>query len=80
MDYLSSNQVKKYIPLNFSLLNLFCLFDLANFQKPQLAVNALRKSDLANLTENQGIWMHNARSKKDRNANYVGLFRGGSRI
>ena len=37
MNYLSSNQVKKYIPLNFSLVDLFCLFDLLNFQKTRVS-------------------------------------------
>ena len=36
MNYLSSDQAKKYILLNFSLFDLFCLFDLSNFQKAQL--------------------------------------------
>ena len=36
MNYLSSNQVKKYIVLNFCLIDLFCLFDLLNFKKTQL--------------------------------------------
>ena len=36
MDYLSSDQAKKYILFNFSLMILFCLFDLSNFQKTQV--------------------------------------------
>ena len=36
MYYLSSDQVNKYILLNFSYFDLFCLFDLSNFQKPQM--------------------------------------------
>ena len=36
MNYLSSDQVKKYILLNFILVDLFCLFDLLNFQKTQV--------------------------------------------
>ena len=33
MKYLSSDQAKKYILVNFSLIDLFCLFDLLDFQK-----------------------------------------------
>ena len=33
MNYLSSDQAKKYILLNFILIDLFCLFDLLDFQK-----------------------------------------------
>ena len=38
MDYLSSDQVKKYILLNFSLFDLSCQFDLSNFRNPQIDV------------------------------------------
>ena len=33
MDYLSCDQVKKYIFMNFNEFDLLCLFDLSNFQK-----------------------------------------------
>ena len=36
MEYLTSDQAKKYILVNFSLFDLFGLFDLSNFQKVQL--------------------------------------------
>ena len=36
MNYLPSDQVKKYILLNVYLVYLFCLFDLLNFQKKYL--------------------------------------------
>ena len=39
MDYLSSDQARKYILINFSLFDLFCPFDLPNFEKTQMTVH-----------------------------------------
>ena len=33
MDYFSSDQAKKYILMNFSVFDLFNLFDYLNFKK-----------------------------------------------
>ena len=51
MNYLSSDQVKKYIQLNFSLIDLFCLFDLLNFPKTQLSdfTKTYRSNRLSNI-------------------------------
>ena len=46
MDYyLSSDQAKKHILLDFSLFGLFCLFDLSNFQKIQMSVMAFQVTE-----------------------------------